>query len=323
MLYLWRNDEYRLNQGQRYLREALKKLCHVDEYGIGYSHPSLPTERNTFTTDLTVLEDTFKPDVVICNSMKNRVWHNAQRITAPVAIIMDDPHGARSRLDWINTDKIPMTLFKYIGGWKWWEDRLFKGHKQRWLPHQCEISVFKERPVEKLYDFGLLGRCHKSTYPLRYEIYKWLGYAMPRTTHPKYMSLFKKRPKRGWGWTKAKREAAGVIMGEEYAEAISSCRFFPTGCSVYRYAVTKLFEVMGTGTPLACNAPTCEEELGLRRDINYIHITDKTFKDKLDYYYENYGEAKKIAANARQFMVESHSSEVRAKELLGYLEELY
>lgn len=323
VLYLWRNDEFRLNQGQRYLRQALKTLCHVDEYGMEYTHPILPTERKTFVTDLVVLEKTFKPDIIICNSMKNRVWHNAQKIKTPVAIIMDDPHGARSRLNWINDDKIPMTLFKYRAGWKWWEDRLFKGHRQRWLPHQCETTVFKERGLDREHDFCLIGRNHKSTYPLRYEIYKWLGYAMPREPHPTYKVLYKKRYKRSWGWTPKKLEKAGVIMGEEYAEAIARCKFFPTGCSVYNYAVTKLFEVMGTGTPLASDAPAGAEELGFVKDHNYIHITSDTFKEKLEYYVENYSEAQKIAVNARKLMETRHSSQIRAKELLGYLEELY
>ena len=323
VLYLGRNDTYRLNQGSRYLREELKKLCHVDEYGIGWTHPTLPMRRNNFITDLTVLEEEFKPDVVLIFGMKNRVWYNAQKINAPVAIIMTDPHGARERLNWINDDKIPMTLFKYIGGWGWWSERLFKGHKQRWLPHQCETTVFKERGLDREHDFALIGRNHKSTYPLRYQIYKWLGYASPRKPNPKYSALYKKREKRSWGWTPKRRETVGVVLGEEYAKAISGCKVFPTGCSVYKYALTKHFEIMGTGTALASDAPAGEERLGLKRDYNYIHITPETFKAKLSYYLDNYSEAQKIAVNARKLMETRHSSSIRAKELVEYLEELF
>ena len=323
VLYLGRNDEYRLNQGSKYLRDELATLCHVDVYGNGHIHPTLPTRRNTFITDLTVLEEEFKPDVILIFAMKNRVWHNAKKIKAPVAIIMTDPHGARSRLDWIKNDEIPMTLFKYIGGWDWWADRFFKGHKQRWLPHVCETRIFRDRGFDREYDFALMGRRHKSTYPLRYKISKWLGYASPRAINPKYKVFFKHRHKRSWGWTPKARATTGVIMGKEYAEAIARCKIFATGCSVYKYALTKHFEIMGTETLLASDAPAGESRLGFVRDYNYVHIDGDTFKGKLDYYLENPVEREKIASRGRELMVERHSSLVRAKELLGYLEELF
>ncbi len=323
VLYLGTNDEYRLNQGSKYLRDELGKLCHVDTYGYGWSHPELPSRRSGVVTDLEVLNKVFNPDVVLIFAIKKRVWSNADKIDAPVAVIMTDPHGARSRLDWINKDKVDMTLFKYIGGWEWWEDRLWKGHKMRWLPHQCETSVFKERGLDRVYDFGLIGRNHKSTYPLRYKIHEWLGYASPQKPNPEYNVFYTKRHKRSWGWTPDKRKKVGVIMGEDYAEAIARCKIFPTGCSVYNYALTKHFEVMGTGTALASDAPAGETRLGFKRGYNYIHITHNTFKDKLRYYNENPSETQKIAFNARQLMVERHSSEIRARELLEHLEELY
>lgn len=119
------------------------------------------------------------------------------------------------------------------------------------------------------------------------------------------------------------QEEADVIMGEEYAKAITKCRFLPTGCSVYNYAITKLFEVMGTGTALASDEPAGAEKLGFIRDHNYIHIAPTNFKKKLGYYHENYSEAQKIARRARALMEERHSAEIRAEELLGYLEELF
>ena len=324
VLYLGKNDQYRLNQGSKYLRDELKKICQVDEYGFGWEHPKLPSRRKGIVTNLVKLENIFKPDVILIFSMKKRIWHNAPKIKAPVAIIITDPHGVREvRLNWINDDKIHMTLFKYIGGWDWWSERLFNGHRQRWLPHLCETRVFKERGLDRAYDFALIGRNHKSTYPLRYKIYRWLGYASPKQPNPRYKVFYKKRHKRSWGWTPRKREAVGVILGDEYAEAISKCRFFPTGCSVYNYALTKLFEVMGTGTVLALDEPAGASKLGFIRDYNYIHITPENFEEKLIYYYENYAEAQKIAARARQLMVERHSAEIRAKELLRYLEELF
>lgn len=324
VLYLGRNDEYCINQTRRYLRAELKKLCHVDEYGIDWEHPTLPSHRKTFITDLTILEKTFKPDVILIFSIKKRVWYNAPKIKAPVAIIITDPHGVRpTRLNWINDDKIPMTLFRYIGSWEWWAERLFKGHKQRWLPHACNTNVFRERGLDRIYDFALLGRRHKSTYPLRYAIHRWLGYASPRNANPKYKVFFKKRPKRSWGWTPKKRARTGLILGEEYAEAIGRCKMFPTGCSVYGYALTRDTEVMGTGTPLASNEPLGGPRLGFVRDYNYIHIDLETFKEKIKYYLENYSEAEKIARRARQLMEEKHSMKIRARELLSYLEELF
>ena len=323
MLYLSKNDEFCINQGRRYLRAELRKLCHVDEYGNGYVHPTLSTRSGTFVTNLTVLEETFKPDVILIFAIKNRVWSNATKIKAPVAIIMTDPHGARpARLNWINDDRIPMTMFRYIGGWEWWEERMFEGHKQRWLPDVCETSIFRDRGFDREYDFGLLGRKHRSTYPLRYAVTNWLGYAPPMDPAPKYNVLHKFRPKRSWGWTPEARKVEGLLMGEEYAEALARCKIFATGCSVYKYALTKLFEIMGSETLLACDEPAGAERLGMVRDHNYVHIDMDTFEEKLVYYLENPSEREKITRRARKLMVERHSAKVRAKELLGFLEEL-
>ena len=324
VLYLGKHDEFRLNQSQRYLRKELKKLCHVDEYGIEWTHPTLPSMRKNFISDLVVIDKEFNPDVILIDSRKQMVWHNAPKITTPVAILMDDPHGARQRLDWINRDKIEMTLFKYIGGWEWWKERLHDTHKQRWLPHACHEDVFYERGLDRSYDFALTGRSHASTYPLRSAIYAWLGYGRtPKDVNKNYDVIWKPRHKRSWGWTEAKRKSTGIVLGDEYAEVLGSAKIYPTGSSVYKYAVTKCFEVMGTGTALAMNETSGDTQLGFQRDYNYIHIDQNTFKDKLNYYLENYGEAQKIASRAKELIERRHSTKVRAQELLKYFEELY
>jgi len=339
ILYLGKYDIYRINQEIRWIRESLKKLCHVDEYGVGYkildTHPKL-FKRGDCVHDLKKLYDEYKPDVILIHQRKKEIWFNRDQIPVPCASIMWDNHGFREeRCAWLNNEKIDMTLFRSKGfdhvgkaGIKWWKDNLWNGHKIRWMPAACNLEVYKDYGYEREYDICLIGRSHASTYPLRHLIYKHfrnpdvLDLEESFKANKKYKIMYHKRHKRSWGWDQIMKDKYGCVSGLEYGQAIAKCKIMPTGCSLYGYAVNKYFEAPGCYTALAANMPQEGPDLGFIPDENFIHIAPKNFAEKIDYYLENEDERMKIAIRARKLMETRHSVKIRAHELLQNLEEL-
>ena len=170
---------------------------------------------------------------------------------------------------------------------------------------------------EKEHDVVFLGAYRKKVYPLRNRIVSEL----PRLCE-----------ERGWNFIirdrppgiSSQRDISklleqGHIVGKKYAETIAKSKVFIFGNSIFRYPLTKYFEIMGSGTLLMANKPQSAEELHLKAGENFVEINRGNWKEKLAYYLEDNTERERIARNGYETMMKYHTSEVRAKQLLDFL----
>lgn len=327
MLWLGKNDETRIFQESWKLRQLLKDHCQVIEHGWDFPN-EFGKNKKKLEMDTIKIVDFYKPDLILIYSRKKEQWLNLDKVKIPKAMIMTDPHGfQKERTEHINESGIAMTLFRTIGhdNLDYWRKHLASNHQIVWLPQSCDTERFINKGYERIYDFVLLGRSHRSTYPFRYQIYTWLGYGSKTVIpNPDYKVFHRIRPKRSYGWGPEKEAIRKELAlgGEYYADALNRALIMPTGSSVYGYAVAKVFEPTGTETALAINKFNTSEELGFKEDYNYISLNFDNFKEKLSYYIETKTETIKIAKRARELMVSKHSTQIRAEQLYNNLRRL-
>jgi len=56
--------------------------------------------------------------------------------------------------------------------------------------------------------------------------------------------------------------------------------------------------------------------------VNFVEVDIDNYMEKVRYYLDNEKERRRIANNAYAMVRKYHSSDMRAKQLIGYLEEL-
>lgn len=172
----------------------------------------------------------------------------------------------------------------------------------------------KTRDIDALY----LGNAIDYIYPLRNSIYtnlKALG------IKNKWKTIVRWSPA-GAALSRKKREyiEQGHIVGRVYANHLSRAKCFLFGTSVFRYPLLKFFEGMASGACIFSDLPLQWEMFHFEPDVNMVEINIHNWKDKLNYYLENEGERKKIALEGYKMTMKHHTNEVRAKQLVDFLE---
>jgi len=112
-------------------------------------------------------------------------------------------------------------------------------------------------------------------------------------------------------------------MRESYVEALNKCKMLCFDGSSNRYSVTKYFECMATKTLALADTPMDAEDLHFKPDYNYVEINKDNFRDKILYYMDNEKERKRITENAYTDILKYHTLDIRVKQLLKYIEELF
>ena len=163
-----------------------------------------------------------------------------------------------------------------------------------------------------------LGAYRKKVYPLRHRIVNEL----PSFCQEKgWRYLVKGRPP---GKTIErnieKLKSEGYIVGDLYGKVIASSKIFLFGNSIFRYPLSKYFEIMGSRTLVMANEPQNAKDLGFVDGENYISVDTGNWKEKLDYYLENDDERERIALNGYNHVRQHHSVERRSKQLIDFLE---
>jgi len=177
------------------------------------------------------------------------------------------------------------------------------------------------RPIEeKELDVVFLGAYRRRIYPLRHRIYTEL----PSLAESKgWRYLVRGRPP---GRTPLRDirelEKQGYIVGPRYAETIAKAKVFIFGTSIFRYPVSKFFEIMGSGTLVMADTPQSAKELHFEAGEKYVEINRDDWKEKLEYYLEDDAERERIARNGYETVMKYHTSETRARQLVGFLRKL-
>jgi hypothetical protein len=92
--------------------------------------------------------------------------------------------------------------------------------------------------------------------------------------------------------------------------------------SLFKYPLMKFFEVMACNTLAISDLPVDWEVLGFKPEINMVSINYYDYLDKIKYYIRNEDERKRIAQNGMNLILNYHTNEIRAEQLIFQLEEL-
>ena len=172
-------------------------------------------------------------------------------------------------------------------------------------------SDLKHYKLNKEWDIAILGAMEKTFYPFRNLMLETF------IKHPDIKLYNKAHP--GYRFIKSDNE----LTGQNYAKLINSSKIFASCTSIFKLPFIKLFEVIASSTALLCDKPNGAEFLGLVDDFNYIPVTHSNFFQKAKYYLNNFGKLDEIAKNALILSQSNHTTEIRAKEFVETINDLY
>lgn len=178
-----------------------------------------------------------------------------------------------------------------------------------WVPWSFDPKRFHPHRTSR-YEATFIGSTNNSVYPLRAQIraeLEKLG-----ETH----KVFLAESPRGRTF---ERRIADHLAGNRYAEVLGQSNMFIFDCSKYRYPLQKFFEGLGSGCLVMATKPGGAEALGLIDGKTYVEINPVNWRDKLHYYLENLGAARKIANSGHKMALKYHTHDVRAKQFVRYL----
>lgn len=180
-------------------------------------------------------------------------------------------------------------------------------------------KIYKSSSDQKRFDIAFLGATTIRHYPLRHLIWEELPDLASRN---KWKVLIKNTPP---GLAVDKKISAllggGYFVGWKYADALAHSKIFIFGTSVFKYPLMKFYEGMACGACVMADVPVSAEELHLIPDWNFVAINEDNWKEKLEYYMKHDAEREEIAQRGYETVMKYHTAEVRAKQLVPFLEE--
>ena len=311
LLWLGRNDEYRMTSHMRYLRKEAERRVKVTKYG--WKWPGFTAR------DALIPVEKYKPDAVFIAHYYD--WVNLDKVDIPKLAWWSDPHTHTARrIAWANEGKIDAVLHCCYGGKSKGMEYLEPVLSARSVlfPHSVDVDIVKDYNMPKIYDALVVGRSGRGIYPLRYRMRLVLE---SLEAAGKYKVKWQRRPKVDYGWTEERLKLRELVAGESYAKLIGQSKVVPFGTSSYRYPVAKIFEVMATNTLAMFGSPYNPELFHLVPDENFVEVDKDNFRDKFIYYVENDVEREKIAQKGYDMVQKHHSTKVRITQLIKLIEE--
>lgn len=189
-----------------------------------------------------------------------------------------------------------------------------------WLPWSVEPRTFRDWGLRKVWDVVATGAHGLPAYPLRHEIYRKLPIFARKY---KFKALVR-------GGIPPQRTPLSKVMDDpklsrrhsvytDFSRLLNQAKIYMFGCSVFRYPVKKLWEVMASRCLVMCNEPDGAEELGLIDGVNYVKISRDDWREKLLYYLENGRKRRRITRGGVKLVHQRHTNRVRVKEMLKIL----
>lgn len=295
-----------------YLRLALSKHAKIFCYG-----PEGFKWRREL--DVSKLEKSYEPDIILLQATwpthiypepGGRIpWKNLQKVKVPKIMFFNELRSAiAERINYVNRNKIDMTLWGTLKIMNQHKKSLFKGHKAKWNPWSVNINIFKPYKQERIYDAAVLGSMNY--YPERRKIREKLWW------RPDIQIFNRVRPGRGFNLDPKK-----AFIHENYARAIARAKMLifnaPKGAALKKY-----FEGMACKTLVLAPIPTDAKQLHFKAGKNFVAINENNFVEKTLYYLKNEKERIKIALNGYRTIRKHHSCKVRAKQIISFIEEL-
>ena len=180
-------------------------------------------------------------------------------------------------------------------------------------------TLFSPLKQKREYDVAFLGSHHaRELYPLRDLM--WTG--LPSIARRNHWKILMRRNPGGAALKRSIKEKLlkGEIVGKEYARVLALTKTFPFGTSVFRYPILKFFEAMACRTCVLADTPLTAEELHLIPDWNFVEINKDNWERKLEYYVSHDEEREEIAQRGYDTFIKYHTTEVRARQVVDFLE---
>ncbi len=320
------------------LAEAVSKTEDVKFWGLG--HPRFVNEPLQATIKRLYGDDS--PDWIITTAYLMAEKGRWIRFKAPpakdrpwkIATFTTDLHGnhmlkagVAKYVRTINAANFDATLMLYSKT-PWAKRPTMRIDPNYWLknlknkPFHCPVwvdpKVYKPSAEKPLYDVSFLGVYERRQYPIRTSIWNDLQGLVKKFG---WKALIRTRPPgRSDTRTISKMQKEGHLVGKNYANALSRSKTFIFGNSIYRYPLLKIVEGWMSGTCIVCDQPLTWERMHMETDKNYVRINVKNWRVKLKAILDNESARARIAQKGYETAMKYHTAEVRARELLNFLE---
>ena len=284
---------------------AIEPYCDVIYYGPGHENfDDLGSSRDI----LAVIDKLYggaNPDVILMWDIEGSGWAgdftnlektNSLKVLWSVDIQNDAvPH----RMPFIETLDIGLVLMTYDKDQITHSARTFQtlGCPIEFYPFSVDPDRFTPMGLPKKWDASLIGNMSSSYYPLRNAVHRALSGKPLNYHHP----------------------TMGIFVKDEFARHINESKICVTGSSSYKYLVQKYYEVTACGTLLMADMCMDAEHQGFIPGENFVEISADNVVEKVEYYLNHLAERNRIAKNGRDLILQRHTHDIRARELMEIL----
>jgi len=191
------------------------------------------------------------------------------------------------------------------------------GCPARLFPYGTDPDIFKDRKLEKVYDFGFSGALHDSKLYVN-------GSFRSANLRSKIQNLVKQQKDLKCFLNGSDSIKPRINSREEYAEKINQSKIWLSTTSPFGDIPGRYFEV-GMSRTLIFTNPIPLEYRGILQDgVNCIQFSEdlSDFLDKLYYYLKNEDKRQEIVDNAYECFRANHTWKYRAEEMLRIIKSL-
>jgi hypothetical protein len=250
-----------------------------------------------------------RPDFILLNDIKERPEISGlTSLDIPFGIIMHDLHyKTEGRKRFITENNVKYIFSIYRDKFYDWYPQ-FKA-RMRWLPHYVNTQTYKDYRLPKEIDWLMMGAVATWSYPLRVKILHVMkekkGFVYH--PHPGYRNI---------------KENESVYVGETYAREINKAKIFLTCNSIFKYTLSKYFEVLACRTLLL--APDSKElyDLGFIPGVHYVPINEHDFLEKAEYYLADEQERRRITDQGYDMVHREYSVSKRTALLVSMIDDI-
>jgi len=178
--------------------------------------------------------------------------------------------------------------------------------------------IFKPVNRPKRREVVALGAIGPKYYPIRTNIYRHLPILAEKNN---WRIIVRERPPGKSLNRKISYLEKNHIVGKRYARTLALTKTFIFGTSVFKYPLLKFFEAMACQTCVLADTPLTATSLKLKPDWNFVDIDINNWQSKLKYYLTHDSERMLIAKRGYAMTMKNHTTDVRAKQLVKFLED--
>lgn len=190
-------------------------------------------------------------------------------------------------------------FISHLRAWKkHWSETNFKNILV--IPQSANTDKFKDYGQKKDIDILLTGNTGK-VYPIR----------------KKMLELF--RDYKGFQHVRPKQKP--LQIGVNYSKLLNKAKISCSCTSMYNFTVAKSFEIPASMSALLSDLTADMRDLGFKDEENMIKF-DNNVKEKVEYYLKNPDKLEVLTTNGHNLVHENHTTEIRARKFLQYLEKI-